>query len=89
MQTIEMNTHFCTQLWESCQDSDTNLMSKDKLILELKAGGISPTHENFVRKSLTSSNKQLDFLDFLTYIPLFILIHRSVITNPFDDERSK
>ena len=86
---METNTHFCQKLWESCRDPDTNLMSKEKLVIELKAGGISPQHETFVRKHLTKSNKKLDFLDFVTYIPLFILIHQSVVKNPFDDTRCK
>lgn len=90
MQAMDINTYFCKQLWESCQDSDTNLMSTDKLVIELRAGGISPQHEAIIKKTLlTDSTKQLDFLDFLTYLPLFILIHQSVVSNPFDNGRGK
>lgn len=64
-------------------------MSKDRLMLELKAGGISQCHEDYVKKTLTGEGMNLDFLDFLTYIPLFLLIHHSVVSNPFNDSRVK
>lgn len=64
-------------------------MAAEKLIVELRAGGVSPQHEVLITKTLTDSNKKLDFLDFLTYLPLFLLIHQSVIHNPLDDERGK
>lgn len=87
---IDISITFCQRLWSSTHDPDTNnLMSKDRLMLELKAGGISPQHEEYVKQALMEQNRGLDFLDFLTYIPLFLLIHRSVVTNPFDDSRVK
>ncbi|KAL0195979.1 hypothetical protein M9458_009551, partial [Cirrhinus mrigala] len=48
----------------------------EQLLVELKAGGIRPEHEAL---------RSLDLLDFLAHLPLFILIHNSVIANPFDD----
>ena len=86
---MDINITFCQRLWKACLDADTNLMSRDRLILELKAGGISQTHEDYVKQTLTGQGIQLDFLDFLTYLPLFLLIHQSVVFNPLDDSRQK
>ncbi|XP_043093884.1 uncharacterized protein LOC122343470 isoform X2 [Puntigrus tetrazona] len=56
----------------------------EQLLVELKAGGIRPEHEASVRQELRSL-RSLDLLDFLAHLPLFILIHNSVVANPFDD----
>ncbi|XP_056312341.1 uncharacterized protein LOC130223526 [Danio aesculapii] len=56
----------------------------EQLLVELKAGGIRPEHEASVRRELRNLHS-LDLLDFLAHLPLFILIHNSVIANPFDD----
>lgn len=56
----------------------------EQLLVELKAGGIRPEHEASVRRELRNLGS-LDLLDFLAHLPLFILIHNSVIANPFDD----
>lgn len=59
----------------------------EQLLVELKAGGIRPEHEASVRRELRNL-RSLDLLDFLAHLPLFILIHNSVIANPFDDSRN-
>lgn len=56
----------------------------EQLLVELKAGGIRPADEVSVRRELRNL-RSLDLLDFLAHLPLFILIHNSVIANPFDD----
>ncbi|XP_055046433.2 uncharacterized protein [Misgurnus anguillicaudatus] len=56
----------------------------EHLLVELKAGGIRPEDEASVRRELRGL-RSLDLLDFLAHLPLFILIHNSVIANPFDD----
>jgi hypothetical protein len=60
--------------------------TKHRALIELRAGGISPEHEMEVREKL-GHLKALDLLDFLTYIPLFIMIHESVVDNPFNERR--
>jgi hypothetical protein len=45
-------------------------------------------HEQEVRDKL-GHLVALDLLDFLTYMPLFIMLHQSVIANPLDDTRDK
>ncbi|XP_027147733.1 uncharacterized protein LOC113748379 [Larimichthys crocea] len=59
-------------------------ISAEQLLLELKAGGIHLDQEAAVRRELQNI-PPLDLLDFLAYLPLFMLIHKSVISNPLDD----
>ena len=69
-------------------DPDTNRISIDQLCVELRAGGVSLEHEQEVREKLGHLGS-LDLLDFMSYVPLFIMIHTSVIHNPLDDSRKK
>ena len=75
-------------LWECNVDPDTNKISLDQLCVDLRAGGVSLEHEFEVRQKLSHLDA-LDLLDFLTYVPLFIMIHESVVENPLDDTREK
>ncbi|XP_040005299.1 uncharacterized protein LOC120801970 [Xiphias gladius] len=59
-------------------------ISAEQLLLELKAGGIHLEQEAAIRLELQQI-PPLDLLDFLAYLPLFMLIHKSVISNPLDD----
>lgn len=59
-------------------------ISGEQLLLELKAGGIHLEQEAAVRLELERV-PPLDLLDFLAYLPLFMLIHQSVIANPLED----
>ncbi|XP_062602644.1 uncharacterized protein LOC134264356, partial [Saccostrea cucullata] len=85
---LEMKTFLCKTLWECNVDKETNRISIDQLCIELRAGGVSEKHEREVREKL-SHLKSLDLLDFLTYVPLFIMIHQSVVDNPLNDVRDK
>ncbi|XP_052709600.1 titin homolog isoform X6 [Crassostrea angulata] len=86
--TLEMKTFMCKRLWECNVDNETNRISLEQLCIELRAGGISEKHEREVREKL-GHLKSLDLLDFLTYVPLFIMIHQSVVDNPLNDVRDK
>ncbi|KAJ8007042.1 hypothetical protein DPEC_G00113470 [Dallia pectoralis] len=59
-------------------------ISAEQLLVELKAGGIRPEQEEAIKQELQNVSS-LDLLDFLAYLPLFLLIHKSVIANPLDD----
>ncbi|XP_072233363.1 uncharacterized protein [Leuresthes tenuis] len=61
-------------------------ISGEQLLLELKAGGIHLEQEAAIRLELQRI-PPLDLLDFLAYLPLFMLIHKSVISNPLDDAK--
>lgn len=88
MKTLETKLFVCKTLWECSVDAETKTISLDDLCVELRAGGVSYEHEEHVREKLQHL-RQLDLLDFLTYVPLFIMIHESVIENPLDDRRDK
>ncbi|XP_037615720.1 uncharacterized protein LOC119482364 isoform X1 [Sebastes umbrosus] len=62
-------------------------ISAEQLLLELKAGGIYLEQEAAVRLELQRI-PPLDLLDFLAYLPLFMIIHKSVISNPLDDSNN-
>lgn len=79
---------FFQTLWECSVDAETKTLSLDDLCVELRAGGVSYEHEEHVREKLQHL-RRLDLLDFLTYVPLFIMIHESVVENPLDDRRYK
>ncbi|XP_077399717.1 uncharacterized protein LOC144034662 [Vanacampus margaritifer] len=59
-------------------------ISAEQLALELKAGGIRPAQEAAIARQLRKL-PPLDLIDFLAYLPLFMLIHTSVVANPLDD----
>ncbi|XP_067392212.1 serine-rich adhesin for platelets-like [Emydura macquarii macquarii] len=84
---LELKMYNARQLFLWNIDSQSSSITVDQLLVELKAGGISEEHEKAVQRELQHIQK-LDLLDFLTYLPLFILIHNSVIANPLDDSRT-
>ena len=57
-------------------------------MIELKAGGVSQEHQDEVRDKF-GQDGSLDLLTFLTYLPLFIMTHKSVVDNPLDNTRDK
>nr|XP_006813794.1 PREDICTED: titin-like [Saccoglossus kowalevskii] len=69
-------------------DQNTNTISIEQLMIELKAGGVSEEHQEEVQVKLGHLGR-LDLLDFMTYVPLFIMLHESVVENPLDDSRDK
>ncbi|XP_074652440.1 uncharacterized protein LOC141906865 isoform X4 [Tubulanus polymorphus] len=85
---LDMKMFMCRTLWECNVDHETNTIPLHQLCVELRAGGISASHELEVREKLSHLHA-LDLLDFLTYIPLFLMIHCSVVDNPLDDSRDK
>ncbi|KAK7108014.1 uncharacterized protein [Littorina saxatilis] len=100
---LERKMFLCKTLWECNVDVSTSTISRDQLLVELRAGGLSPQHETEVltrlprslntllphpdspssqAQFLQSLPRSLDFLDFLLYVPLFIMIHETVVTDP-------
>nr|XP_023672584.1 uncharacterized protein LOC111846538 isoform X3 [Paramormyrops kingsleyae] len=68
-------------------EAQAGSISVDQLLVELKAGGISQEHEEAVRAELRHVHS-FDLLDFLAHLPLFVLIHNSVVSNPLDESRN-
>ncbi|CAD5123140.1 DgyrCDS11510 [Dimorphilus gyrociliatus] len=60
----------------------------NNLLVELTAGGLTSEHvELVVRKFNRDQTGIIDFLDFLTYIPLFLEIHSRIVDDPLNQER--
>lgn len=59
------------------------------LLVELTAGGLTSEHvELVVRKFNRDQTGIIDFLDFLTYIPLFLEIHSRIVDDPLNQDRN-
>ena len=57
----------------------------DDLLIELKSGGLTPEHQELVIAKFSEKGREyIDFLDFLTYVPLFVEIHGNICDNPLD-----
>lgn len=57
--------------------------------LELKAGGVSQRNEDSVMQHFRDQGiEELSFLDYLSYIPLFVFIHDNILSNPLSTHRS-
>lgn len=78
------------QMFYLLDETKDGLVEMDMLVNEVQAGRISPEHEKIIIAKFSEGGKAyVDFLDFLTYIPLFIEIHGTINENPFDDTRDK
>lgn len=78
---------FLLETQSEASPAQDGLLSAEQLLVELRAGGIRPEHEEAVKSQLQRIHS-LDLLDFLAHLPLFLLIHSTVIANPLDDTRS-
>ena len=54
------------------------------------AGGLTQDHVDYVCEHLNHEGRGLvEFLDYLTYVPLFVEIHGNIYDNPLDFTRTK
>lgn len=66
------------------------VVTTDSLAVELQAGGLTAEHVDFVVERLNHEGRGIvEFLDYLTYVPLFVEIHDSIYGNPLDFSRTK
>ncbi|CAH1244753.1 Hypp7378 [Branchiostoma lanceolatum] len=86
--SLEYKMFRLKQLFLCNVDPSSNRIPLEHLMLELQAGGVSMAHQNEVRAELAHLDN-LDLLDFLAYVPLFTMIHQSVVNNPFDNQWNK
>ncbi|XP_022106904.1 mediator of DNA damage checkpoint protein 1-like [Acanthaster planci] len=69
-------------------EADGGEVPIQNLVVELEAGGLKPEHVKLVVEKFNREGKgTVDFLDFLTYIPLFIDIHENIISDPLNLSR--
>eukprot|EP00043_Microstomoeca_roanoka_P016491 m.168970 g.168970 ORF g.168970 m.168970 type:complete len:741 (-) comp16468_c7_seq11:524-2746(-) len=80
----------CKSLFYILDEKRCGHVGVDDLSNELIAGRISKEHEEIIIDKFTEDGKEeVDFLDFLTYIPLFVEIHDTINSNPFNTTRDK
>ncbi len=71
-------------------EHEGGVVTTSSLGVELQAGGLTQEHLEFVVDRLNNGGRGLvEFLDYLTYVPLFVEIHDSISGNPFDFTRTK
>nr|XP_026695773.1 uncharacterized protein LOC100182831 isoform X2 [Ciona intestinalis] len=71
---------------KACKDHYSSLLGPDLETLQsdLAAVGIPRLQREEIIKKLSRGNSgRLDFLDFVTYAPLFVNIHQTIVKNPF------
>ncbi|KAL4218128.1 hypothetical protein ACF0H5_022864 [Mactra antiquata] len=77
------------ELFELLQDEDqvpAGNAPADILAVELTAGGLTPEHTSYVLSKFNREGRGfVDFLDFVTYVPLFVDIHKRIIEDPFNE----
>jgi len=66
------------------------VVTTSSLGVELQAGGLTQEHVEYVVDRLNHEDKGfVEFLDYLTYVPLFVEIHDAIYGNPLDFSRTK
>ncbi|XP_030845351.1 formin-like protein 7 isoform X9 [Strongylocentrotus purpuratus] len=88
LQTLDWKIFRAKDLFNWCLDEKTRHFKMDRLLIELRAGGVSLEHQ-LECEDILGPKGPMDMLDFLTYLPLFILMHDSVVDNPLDMSMDK
>ncbi|XP_033120125.1 titin-like isoform X6 [Anneissia japonica] len=72
-------------LEDECDETYPGEVTLNGLSIDLQAGGLRKEHIEFVvNKFGREGNGIVDFLDFLTYLPLFIDIHGNIVNDPLN-----
>ena len=68
-------------LYQIMLRSNENFIHTEDLLIEFKAGN---TQESYLTYILQNDGKsKIDFMDYLTYFPLFIDTHKNIIEMPY------
>ncbi len=77
--------HYKNIFVSSITDGAANSITYEDYSIILMSTGIPEEHIPKLSQFLgVTENSRIDFLDFLTYIPLFVQFHMAVITNPLN-----
>ncbi|XP_065062799.1 uncharacterized protein LOC135689488 isoform X1 [Rhopilema esculentum] len=86
--TLERKLDKCKELYRllSEEHHDGNrIVPLENLLVELQAGGLDQDHQRSVIDKLNHHGHGfIDFLDFVLYIPLFLMIHDQIVAKPFE-----
>ncbi|XP_072028233.1 uncharacterized protein [Amphiura filiformis] len=94
-EALDVKMSKAKELFYLLEDEDSELCGSGEIPLynmkvELEAGGLSPEHVKMVVDKLGREGKQtVDFLDFLTYILLFVDIHDYILSDPLNASRDR
>ncbi|XP_074645814.1 uncharacterized protein LOC141902071 [Tubulanus polymorphus] len=72
---------YCNQ----SSDRDANFITSESLRIELMAGGLSWKQQEYIMDKMQPNNfREISFLDYMAYIPLFLSMHENICDNPLD-----
>ncbi|ESO86074.1 hypothetical protein LOTGIDRAFT_235648 [Lottia gigantea] len=86
---LDIKMEKCRELFSFLQeDMESGDATSTSLILELTAGGLTHEHIHYVLSKFNREGRGLiDFMDFVTYIPLFVEIHQRIIKDPLNEDQ--
>ncbi|XP_074656117.1 uncharacterized protein LOC141909562 isoform X2 [Tubulanus polymorphus] len=92
-EALDVKMERCKELFFLLDQEDVEVapgkVAARSLGVELAAGGLSSDHTKYVVNKLNRETKgEVDFVDFLTYVPLFIEIHDRIISDPLSEYRN-
>ncbi|CAL1536467.1 unnamed protein product [Lymnaea stagnalis] len=85
---LDIKMEKCKELFELLESEHMpkGAAQAASLAVELTAGGLRPEHTRYVLNKFNRDSKGIiDFLDFVTYVPLFVEIHKRIINNPLSE----
>ena len=75
-------------MYEGHADKPHGTIPINSLCVELQAGGLTAEHLSFVTDKFNTTQKgYVEYMDFLTYVPLFVELHDRIVSNPLSTER--
>lgn len=86
---LDIKMEKCKELFELLESEHMpkGAAQAASLAVELTAGGLRPEHTRYVLNKFNRDSKGIiDFLDFVTYVPLFVEIHKRIINNPLSEK---
>lgn len=87
-EAMELKINGCKDMYYMLDEKKDGFVEFDMLMREVRAGQITQEHEDIIiDKFMENGKSHVDFLDFLTYIPLFMEIHDTINMSPLDLER--
>jgi hypothetical protein len=87
MISVENKLFKVKKLWDYLVNKDTKLIKVYDLLIEMRAGGVTAEHIKHASEKFSGS-LFFDLLDYLVYIPLFVLMHETIVQNPLHSTSS-
>ncbi|KAH3820045.1 hypothetical protein DPMN_121789 [Dreissena polymorpha] len=71
-------------------DRDANFITSESLKIELIAGGLNWKQQHYIMEKMEPNDfRDISFLDYMCYIPLFLSMHDNICLNPLDMSSEK